>query len=59
MLRFISMRVLAAIPILVLLSIVTFVIIKAQPGDYGDYIRSMLMNQGHASYADAEEQAQA
>jgi peptide/nickel transport system permease protein len=59
MLRCISMRVLAAIPILVLLSIVTFVIIKAQPGDYGDYIRSMLMNQGHASFADAEAQAQA
>ena len=59
MLRFIAMRVLAAIPILVVLSIVTFVIIKAQPGDYGDYIRTMLMNQGHASYADAEAQAEA
>lgn len=59
MLRYIVMRVLAAIPILVLLSVVTFIIIKAPPGDYGDYIRSMLMNQGHATYEAAEAQAQA
>ena len=59
MLRFILMRILAAIPVLVVLSIVTFIIIKSQPGDYGDYIRSMLMNQGHATYAAAEAQAEA
>ena len=38
-------RVLAAIPLLLVLSIVTFGIIKAQPGDYGDYLKSMLMSQ--------------
>ncbi|HTJ56170.1 MAG TPA: ABC transporter permease [Devosiaceae bacterium] len=59
MLRFVIMRILAAIPILILLSVVTFIIIKAPPGDYGDYIRSMLMNQGHATYEAAEAQAQA
>ena len=41
-------------------SVVTFAIIQAPPGDYGDYIRSrMLMNQGGVSNADAEAQADA
>ena len=31
------------------LSVVTFAIIQAPPGDYGDYIRSQLINQGGAS----------
>ena len=44
-LRFLIMRVLAAVPVLLILSVVTFAIIQAPPGDYGDYIRSMLMNQ--------------
>jgi peptide/nickel transport system permease protein len=38
---------------------VTFAIIQAPPGDYGDYIRSMLMNQGGASFEEADAQAQA
>jgi peptide/nickel transport system permease protein len=59
MLRFLVTRVLAAIPILLVLSIVTFIIIKAQPGDYADYLKSMLMNQGNASAEEAEAQAQA
>jgi peptide/nickel transport system permease protein len=59
MFRFLAMRILAAIPVLLLLSIVTFIIIKAPPGDYGDYIRSMLINQGHATPEVAEQQAQA
>jgi peptide/nickel transport system permease protein len=59
MLRFITMRILAAIPLLALLSVVTFAIIQAPPGDYADYIRSMLINQGGASVEEAEIQAQA
>ena len=52
------MRVLGAIPLLVLLSVVTFAIIQAPPGDYGDYIRSMSMNQGGATAEQAEAQAE-
>lgn len=59
MVRFVLSRILSAIPILILLSVVTFIIIQAPPGDYGDYIRSMLMNQGHATAEQAEAQAQA
>ena len=58
-LRFLVMRVLAAMPILLLLSVVTFTIIQAPPGDYGDYIRSMLINQGGASPDEAQIQAEA
>lgn len=57
MLRYLAGRILAAIPVLFVLSIVTFTIIKAPPGDYGEFIRSQLMNQGGASAAVAEEQA--
>ena len=58
MLRFLTMRVLGAIPLLFLLSIVTFAIIQAPPGDYGDTIRSMLMNQGGVPAEQAEAQAE-
>ncbi len=44
-------------PILLVLSVVTFAIIQAPPGDYGDYIRSMLINQGGATMEEAERQA--
>lgn len=57
MLRFLTMRVLGAIPLLFLLSIVTFAIIQAPPGDYGDYIRAMAVNQGGATFEQAEIQA--
>ncbi|MBI4048830.1 MAG: ABC transporter permease, partial [Devosia nanyangense] len=59
MLRFLVVRILSAIPVLFLLSVVTFAIIQAPPGDYGDYIRSMLMNQGGATAEEAELQAEA
>jgi peptide/nickel transport system permease protein len=59
MFRFLAMRILGAIPILFLLSMVTFAIIEAKPGDYGDYIRSMLINQGGATAEQAEAQAAA
>ena len=58
-LRFLVMRILAALPVLFVLSIVTFTIIQAPPGDYGDYIRSMLINQGGATMEEAERQAEA
>lgn len=58
MLRFVTFRVLGAIPLLFLLSIVTFAIIQAPPGDYGDTIRSMLMNQGGVPAVQAEAQAE-
>jgi peptide/nickel transport system permease protein len=59
MLRFLTFRILGAIPLLLLLSVVTFAIIQAPPGDYSDYIRSMLMNQGGASFEEANAQAEA
>ena len=59
MLQFLVKRILAAIPLLLILSIVTFAIIKAPAGDYGDYIKSQLMNQGGASYEEATAQADA
>ena len=54
MLRFLAMRIASAIPLLFILSLVTFAIIQAPPGDYGDYIRSQAINQGGASYEEAE-----
>ena len=59
MLRFLTIRVASAVPVLLILSVVTFAIIQAPPGDYADYIRSQLMNQGGASFEQAEAQAQA
>lgn len=59
MLRFIASRILAAIPVLLILSVVTFGIIKAQPGDYADYLKSMLISQGNVPEADAQAQADA
>ena len=50
MLRFLLVRMPRAIPVLFILSVVTFAIIQAPPGDYGDYIRSQLINQGGASF---------
>jgi len=58
MLRFILQRILAAIPILFVLSVVSFGIIKATPGDYGDVLRTRLMNQGGASFEQADLEAQ-
>ncbi|MEB2847341.1 ABC transporter permease subunit [Rhizobiales bacterium RZME27] len=59
MLRFLLTRIGSAIPVLLILSVVTFAIIQAPPGDYADYIRSQLMNQGGASFEQAQAQAQA
>ncbi|TIM63088.1 MAG: ABC transporter permease, partial [Mesorhizobium sp.] len=54
MLRFLLMRIASALPVLAILSLVTFAIIQAPPGDYADYIKSQLINQGGASYAEAD-----
>ncbi|MBN7808805.1 ABC transporter permease [Agrobacterium rosae] len=59
MLRFFFVRLSSAVPVMLILSVVTFAIIQAPPGDYADYIRSQLMNQGGASFEQAEAQAQA
>lgn len=54
MLRFLSIRLLQAIPVLLIMSMITFAIIQAPPGDYGDFIRTNMITQGNASIAAAE-----
>jgi peptide/nickel transport system permease protein len=49
MLRYLMYRILAAIPVLFVMSVVTFIIIHAPPGDYADYIAQQLRVQGNAS----------
>lgn len=58
MLRFLAFRILQAIPVLFVMSLVTFVIIQAPPGDYGDFIKSNMISQGGASAAAAEAAAE-
>jgi peptide/nickel transport system permease protein len=57
MLRFLAFRILSSIPILFVMSVITFVIVQAPPGDYADYIRSQLIFQGNATTAVADEVA--
>jgi peptide/nickel transport system permease protein len=59
MFKFLLVRIASAIPVLLILSVVTFAIIQAPPGDYSDYIRSQLINQGGASFEAADAQAKA
>lgn len=59
MLRFVFMRVLQAIPVLIVMSMITFIIIQAPPGDYGDFIRTNMIVQGNASAAAATAAADA
>lgn len=54
MLRFLGLRLLQAIPVLIVMSIITFIIIQAPPGDYGDFIRTNMIIQGNASVEAAE-----
>lgn len=49
MLRFLSVRLLQAVPVLLVMSIITFVIIQAPAGDYADFIRTNMIVQGGAS----------
>lgn len=46
MFRFLTQRISAALAVLFFLSLVTFGIIHARPGDYGDYVYSMLTARG-------------
>ncbi len=49
MLRFLGIRLLQAIPVLLVMSMITFAIIQAPPGDYGDFIRTNMIVQGGAA----------
>lgn len=49
MLRVLAYSILSAIPVLFVMTIITFVIIHSAPGDYADYVGQMLRTQGHAS----------
>lgn len=59
MARFLFNRIMSGLMLLFVLSIVTFVIIHAPPGDYSDYIRSQAINQGGATFEQADRQAEA
>ena len=43
MLRFLAIRIASAIPVLFVMSIITYGIIQAPPGDYADYVEGMLL----------------
>jgi peptide/nickel transport system permease protein len=58
MLRFLLFRILAAIPVLFVMSVITFIIINAPPGDYADFIRQQLITLGNASTATADAAAE-
>lgn len=57
MLRFLTVRIMQSIPVLLVMSIITFAIIQAPPGDYGDFIRTNMIVQGNASVEAAERAA--
>lgn len=59
MLRFLATRILQTIPVLIVMSIITFAIIQAPPGDYGDFIRANMIVQGNASPEAASAAAEA
>ena len=59
MLRFLGIRILQAIPVLLVMSIITFAIIQAPPGDYGDFIRTNKIVQGNATVEAANRAANA
>lgn len=58
MLRYLAYRILAAIPVLLVMTVITFVIIHSTPGDYADYIAQQLRVQGHASNEAAQAAAE-
>lgn len=49
MLGFLGVRLMQSVPVLIVMSFITFMIIQAPPGDYGDFIRTNMMVQGGAS----------
>jgi len=58
MLRFLGIRLLQSIPVLLIMSMITFAIIQAPPGDYADFIRSNMITQGNATTAAANAAAE-
>jgi peptide/nickel transport system permease protein len=58
MLRFIVIRLLSAIPVLIGISLVSFIIIQLPPGDFASSFKTTLINSG-VSETEAERQAQA
>lgn len=59
MLQFLGVRILQSMPVLLVMSMITFIIIQAPPGDYGDHIRTNMITQGNASLAAADAAADA
>lgn len=59
MLRFLAIRLVQAVPVLLVMSIITFIIIQAPPGDYGDFIRTNMITQGNATIEAADAAAKA
>jgi len=49
MLRFLAVRLLQSIPVLLVMSIITFIVIQAPPGDYADFLRTNMITQGNAT----------
>jgi peptide/nickel transport system permease protein len=54
MLRFIALRLGQAIPVLFVMSVITFLIIQAPPGDYADFLRTNMITQGNATIEAAD-----
>lgn len=59
MLRFLAVRIAQAIPVLFVMSLITFIIIQAPPGDYADFIRTNMITQGNATVEAATKAAEA
>lgn len=57
MLGFLGVRLMQSVPVLIVMSFITFLIIQAPPGDYGDFIRTNMIVQGGASPEAATEAA--
>lgn len=49
MLGFLGVRLMQSVPVLIVMSFITFMIIQAPPGDYADFIRTNMIVQGGAS----------
>ncbi len=58
MLRFLGLRLAQAIPVLIVMSFITFMIIQAPPGDYADFLRTNMITQGNATIEAADAFAQ-
>ena len=54
MLRFLAIRLGQAIPVLFVMSLLTFFIIQAPPGDYADFLRTNMITQGNATIEAAD-----